>query len=208
MDFPDIKIDMNILAITIHNPYQSTLELTRSSLGPVSALATLKSLGVSCFRQIIAGMFMAAENFRKILSAKSGVEIINRDASWLATFFLVKPDGFEGLDIDGMLSLDNESIDYIRQFNIDYAKYIRTRAGRGDISFVFTSSRSYKIPGTDISLGALKAYPASPFLMVNLSEKIARDISLTIDEFRNEYCVRSYERTGYITDNMVYREKR
>lgn len=115
--------------------------------------------------------------------------------------------GFEGLDIDGMLSLDNESIDYIRQFNVDYAKYIRTRAGRGDVSFVFTSSRSYKIPGTDISLGALKAYPASPFLTVDLSEKIARDISSTIDKFRNEYRIRSYERTGYITDNMVYREE-
>jgi len=199
------KLSLEDLEYGNYNPYQTTLELTRSSLGPVAALSSLKSLGVEGFQKIISDMFAATEHFRAELSKQDDMSIINTDAVWLATFFVLKPEKYRGLDLDQMVKLPSAEIDEIRNYNIDYAKFIREKAERGESSFIYTSSRSYKIPGTQISLGALKAYPMSPFLTVNTSKKIISDVINSVEEYKSKL-TNNFSNLNYISDEMVYRE--
>lgn len=190
-----------------YNPYQSTLELTRPSLGPIAALASLKSLGIEGFQKILSGMFMATEEFRLLLALREEVCVINPDAVWLATFFILKPRNIRHLSLDKILELSENEIDLIREYNINYAKYILEKGERGELSFTFTSSRSYKIPGTDISLGALKVYPMSPFLTTGEIGRIIKEVSQSIEDFEDKLNESNYAHKKYISDEMVYRER-
>ena len=78
----------------------------------------------------------------------------------------------------------------------------------GEISFTFTSSRSYKIPNTNIKLGALKAYPMSVFLNENEVENLVKEISISIEDYKKSLENIDYTKLSAISDNMVYRSKR
>lgn len=190
-----------------YNPYQSTLELTRASLGPVAALASLKSLGVQGFQKILSDMFTATETFRERLASRDDILVINQDAVWLATFFILKPKEFSDLTLEGIHELSEEQIDRIRTYNTDYAKYILQKGEQGDVSFTYTSSRSYKIPGTDISLGVLKAYPMSPFLTAQEVDRIVHEVGESVELYAGGNDNAGYSQRKYISDEMVYREK-
>lgn len=82
---------------------------------------------------------------------------------------------------------------------------IRENGERGEVSFIYTSSRSYKVPGTQISLGALKVYPMSPFFTVEISKKIITDVFENIEEYKLKL-TSNYDDLSYIADEMVYRE--
>lgn len=73
-------------------------------------------------------------------------------------------------------------------------------------SAIFGSSRSYKIPGSDISLGALKAYPMSPFLTTTEVGRIIKEVGQSIEEYRDKFDESNYAHKKYISDEMVYRE--
>ena len=95
-----------------------------------------------------------------------------------------------------------------KEFNINYAKYILEKGKNGEITFTFTSSRSYKIPNTNIKLGALKAYPMSVFLNENEVNNLKEEISISIENYKKSLKNIDYTKLYNISDNMVYRSKR
>ncbi len=58
--------------------------------------------------------------------------------------------------MEEILKLDEKRKEDIKEFNINYAKYILEKRKNGEITFTFTSSRSYKIPNTNIKLESIK----------------------------------------------------
>ena len=191
-----------------YNPFETTLELTRPSSGPIMALTTLKSLGISGFQQIISNMFKSTEKFRNLLKQNENVYIINENAQWLTTLFILKPKEYQNLSLDQILNLEEQEIQKIKEYNVNYAKYILEKGKRAKISFTFTASRSYKIPNTNIKLGALKAYPMSVFLNEYEVTKLVNDIVNTIEEYKNRLEEIDYAKLDTISDNMVYKEKK
>ena len=85
--------------------------------------------------------------------------------------------------------------------------YIKHLSLQGKISFAYTSSRSYKIKGTDIKIGAIKAYPLSVFLNRSIIKKLIKEINLSISSFQTEENRIFSNNKDYIPDDMVYREK-
>ena len=74
-----------------------------------------------------------------------------------------------------------------------------------EISFCYTSSRSYVVLGTNIKIGALKAYPMSVFLDKEETDRIVKEINKTILDYKkldNEEIV-----YNTISNDMVYRKK-
>ena len=167
-----------------YNPYQTTLELTRSSTGALSALVSLKTLGVMGFQQMYAEMFEASEYFRQELAKDARICIINSESCWLASLFILKPKEYADLTLQDILKLNHSEIEAIKQYNVNFAKYIQRDAYNAKIDFVFTSSRSHLVPGTNIALGTLKAYPMSVFFDKKAAANIVRELRNEIDRIK------------------------
>lgn len=204
---PKKEISLKNLHYGNYNPFETTLELTRSSSGPISALIALKSLGIKGFQEIIANMYVSTEKFRDTLAQKDNICIINKDTKWLATLFILKPQKYKKLSLDEILELKENQIEEIRQYNINYAKYVLEKGKSGEISFTYTSSRSYKIPNTEIKLGTLKAYPMSVFLNEKEINRLVKEIFNSIKDYEKKLNEIDYTKLSSISDDMVYRNK-
>lgn len=189
-----------------YNPYHSTLELTRSGNGPISALCALKSFGINGFQEIISNIFSSCEYFRELLSKNKNICIINKETEGLATLFIIKPKKYINYTLKDIIKLDEKQISDIREYNISYSKYILNKAINNEISFCYTSSRSYIIPLTNIKIGALKAYPMSIFLNKKNVSNIVNEIENTIELFNNEHSTTTNK--FELSDGMVYRDKK
>ena len=191
-----------------YNPFEATLELTRPSSGPIMALTTLKSLGIKGFQEVIANMFVSTEKFREILVQNDNIIMLNENTEWLATLFIIKPEKYKMLSIEEILKLNKSELEEIKKYNINYAKYILEKAKNDEISFTCTSSRSYKIPKTDIKLGALKAYPMSVFFNNEEVKLIVKEVFNSIDDYKRDIEKFDYMKLFSISDDMVYRDKK
>ena len=130
--------------------------------------------------------------------------MINKDTEGLASLFLLKPRKYQNYSIKDFLKLGENEIDYIRQFNVNYGKFILKKEKKNKISFIYTSSRSYVIPGTNIKLGVLKAYPMSVFLNNKEIDRIIVEINQTIEKYLQLDFIEFSDKIT-ISDNMVYR---
>ena len=189
-----------------YNPYNSTLELTRSSSGAIGALVCLKSLGIKGFQEIYINMFEGTYRIRELLSKEKGVCVLNQKSNGLVTFFIIKPPQYKTLSIEEIIKLPSVEIEFIKKYNIGFSKFILDRAKNNLINFTFTSSRSYKYNGTNISLGALKIYPISVFFDKEEATKLVENIINEIKVYKDN--TKSYENEISISDDMVYKERR
>ncbi|MCI9586099.1 MAG: hypothetical protein HFH45_05670 [Bacilli bacterium] len=188
------------------NPYNTSLELTRSGNGPIAALSCLKSLGIHGFQEIFISLFESVAYFRNQLSKNKKICLINNDSLGLATFFILKPEEYMDMSIDEIIKLPEKDINKIKEFNVNFGKYILEKGKNGLIDFTFTSSRSYKYPGTDIKIGALKMYPMSVFLTKKEAYRLIKNIENCIDKFYLEDI--GNINSNYIDDDMVYKERK
>ena len=206
---PKKEIPFEQLHYGNYNPFETTLELTRPSSGPITALVTLKSLGIRGFQEIISNMFASTEKFRKILSKNDNIIVINEEAEWLTTLFIIKPEKYKMLGLEEILKLNEYEIEEIKNYNVNYAKYILEKSKNGEISFTYTSSRSYKVPNTNIQLGTIKAYPMSVFLDKSEVDLITKEIFDSIENYKKDFEKIDYTKLSYeISDNMVYRDNK
>jgi len=200
------NIPLDKLEYGNYNPFHSTLELTRAGNGPINALVTLKSFGVKGFQKIISSIFISTEYFRELLNKNEKICVINTETEGLATLFIIKPNKFKNMKLEEIINLPNNEINYIKEYNINYAKYILKKAINNEIRFCYTSSRSYTIPNTNIKLGALKAYPMSVFLNKKEIRKIVKEIEQTINNY-SKFDKIILNNDTEIKDEMVYRDK-
>ena len=173
--------------------YQENEKLSIAKKRALSLKAALEELEISVEdEELIVGNRTKGVRYG-VVFPESGCSWINQEFEMLPTRpqdqFLVKEED-------------------IKEFNINYAKYILEKGKNGEITFTFTSSRSYKIPNTNIKLGALKAYPMSVFLNENEVNNLIEEISISIENYKKSLKNIDYTKLYNISDNMVYRSKR
>lgn len=184
-----------------YNPYEFTLELSRSSRGAVSALVGLKSLGIKGFQQIIANWVEVTQFFKSKLDEYSGFCVHDKEAVGFATLFSILPYEWLGMVEDELKKLDESKIKGIKELNNGFSAYLLLLSRKHVIDFYFPSSRSYKITNTDIVIGALKAYPTSIYLSKNKVESVIKELC----KLRLDFLSGSDIRIGdTIRDGMVY----
>ena len=120
----DKKIVTDIQMMGDYNPYNYTLELSRSAVGPVSALVTIKSLGIQGFRQILYNYVLAASSFRKKLDKLQSVLVLNSDSFGFAVLFCILPQKYYGLTMDKLGLLNDEDFEAIRQNNVRFGQHL------------------------------------------------------------------------------------
>lgn len=198
------EVDIDSLSYGNYNPYHYTLELSRASSGPLTALCNLKSFGIEGFQKIIANMFSSTEYFRDELIKDKRICMVNSNSNWLATLFFIKPKKYEDFNLEQIINLNENEHNKIREYNINYAKYVLEKSKNNNICFVYTSSRSYKLENTNIKIGAIKAYPMSVFLSKKEVDSLITEIINTINDY--EIIKReNFDKKIEVSDNMVYR---
>lgn len=199
------KVSLDDLEYGNYNPYNTTLELTRSSQGALSALVSLKSLGIKGFQEIISKLFSSTEYFREKFKKNTDIVLLNPNTEGFATLFVLKPQKYKDLSYEKMLELNDNEIEEIRNYNQLFGKYVYNKALSGEIDYVFTASRSYVLPMTTINIGALKMYPMSIFLDFDYIDGLLNKINDLILSFKIEHDQYNYEIE--LKDDMVYDKK-
>lgn len=177
---PDKKISIYDLKYGNYNPYLTALEYSRSCHGPVAALTNLKSLGITGIQELCAEITTSSHYFRDQLSKNKNVTIIFKKSLGNATMFVIRPKGMKKFTEKDIYSFSEETISKLREFNVNFGKYILKRSINNKISFFFTSSRSYTLPNSNIKAGTLKAYPMSVFLDKKEVDRIVQELNKEI----------------------------
>lgn len=192
---PDKKISIDELKYGNYNPYLTALEYSRSCHGPIAALSNLKSLGINGIRKFYSEIVESAHYFRYRLSQNKNVTIIFKESLGNATMFIIKPKNMKKITQKDLYEASEETINKIKEFNIGFGKNILNKAINNQISFFFTSSRSYTLPNSNIKVGTLKAYPMSVFLT-------KQEVDRIIDELNQE--IETYIEQNVITTGIEY----
>jgi len=144
-----------------YSPFEYTLELTRSSIGPVSAYAALETFGVSGFQKLLYNIFSNSEFIREYLHSKDNFEVINMETEGIATLFIITPPSVSK-NYNDYIWGDEEELKELLEYNHSFYLYCLKMLEEKKVGFKITFSKSYKPYGVNNSTGALKIYPMSP----------------------------------------------
>lgn len=189
-DFNDVmqlgnKNDKGIdnLSFGEYSPFEYTLELTRSSIGPVSAYAALETFGIEGFQELIFKLFSNSEYIRNKINCLKNFEVINMDTEGIATLFVINNNSDKKY-ID-YINSSNENIEEFLEYNHQFYLYCLKMLEERKINFKITFSKSYKPYGSKFKTGALKIYPMSPLSTKEELDSIIDEISNTKKNFDN-----------------------
>lgn len=186
-------------------PFEQTLELTRSSDGPLAAWATLKAIGVNGYREIIANSLESTQYFRDAINSLPFAEVVNPMSNGVATLFILKPDGFEEKSLAEILTMSKEDTDKVKNYNLNFTRYVDELNEKGETNLAFTASDVFTVAGTDVCLGSIKAYPMSPhYTKDNIDAIIA--LITTLKERYDKDENWSFKTLTYTPADMVYRK--
>jgi len=167
-----------------YSPFEYTLELTRSSIGPVSAYAALETFGINGFQELIYKVFSNSEYIRSYLNSTSEFEVINMDTEGIATLFVVIPKN-SNCKYSDYIKSNEEQIKLFLEYNHQFYLYCMKKFEEEKVNFKITFSKSYKPYGSKIVTGALKIYPTSPLTNETDIEKCLLEIINLKKEFDN-----------------------
>lgn len=197
-------LGINNLKFGEYSPFEYTLELTRSSIGPISAYIALEIFGVKGYQKLIYNLFSNSEYIRNKLSVNSKFEVLNNDTEGIATLFIIKNQKYnqDFYKMNKKLSLNQikEFIDYNHQFYL----FCLNKLEKGEAHFKMTYSKSYKPFYSDIITGALKIYPTSPIVSKKELDNVIEEIVKFKDEFDKSHKIIIDNRN--LPSDFVYRQ--
>ena len=153
--------DIQTLNHGSYSPFEYSMELTRSSIGPVSAYVALETFGIEGFQQLIFNIFTNGEYIRSLLQQNEDFEVINPETEGIATLFIAKPQGFHHSYAE-LIKLDEKQIANVVDYNHQFYLYSLQALENRNVEFKMTFSKSYKPFGCKNKTGALKIYQMSP----------------------------------------------
>lgn len=160
-----------------YSPFEYTLELTRSSIGPVAAYTAFESFGIKGFQEIIYKIFSNCEYIRNYLQNQSNFEVINMNTEGFATLFIITPFSVTKTYKD-YVSGNSENLSELVKYNHNFYLFCLKMLEEKKVHFKITFSKSYKPFGAANPTGALKIYPTSP---VVTKEEIKKCLNEIID---------------------------
>lgn len=186
-----------------YSPFEYTLELTRSSIGPVSAYAAFETFGIKGFQEIIYNIFSNGEYIRKYLQTKLNFEVINMDTEGFATLFIITPKGETKKYKDYVLG-DKEKLSELVDYNHKFYLFCLKMLEKKKVHFKITFSKSYKPFGAMNPTGALKIYPTSPIVTKEEIKKCLDEIIATKEIYDKSNLILEEDRE--IPIDYVYRD--
>lgn len=153
--------DFSDLVYGEYAPFSYTLELSRSSTGPVSAYLALELFGVDGFQKLLYRVFHAGECIRDAITKHSEFILLNPGTYGFSTLFLAIPPCLLSQKAGNILS-DASHYAILADYNYQFYLYLDQKYEKGELDTKITFSKSYRPFGAAQKLGALKSFPMSP----------------------------------------------
>lgn len=142
-------------------PFSYTLELSRSSSGPIAAYLTMELLGANGFQKLIYNVFHAGECIRSEIAKDDEFILLNPKTCGFSTLFLAIPPCLAAKKPEDILSNPN-NYKILSDYNHQFYLYLDWNYEQRKIDTKITFSKSYRPFGAVQKLGALKSFPMSP----------------------------------------------
>ena len=165
-----------------YSPFEYTLELTRSSIGPVSAYAALETFGIEGFQELLYNIFSNTEYIREYINNKKHFEVININTEGIATLFIITPQKDDKKYTD-YVNGNPEKLVQLLEYNHKFYLYCLKLLEEKKVHFKITFSKSYKPYGAKNPTGALKIYPTSPVVTKEAIKRCLDEIVKTKEEY-------------------------
>lgn len=196
------KPDIKNLRHGSYSPFEYSLELTRSSVGPISAYVALETFGIEGFQKLIFNLFSNGEYIRDLLRQSSEFEVINSETEGIATLFAAKPKNFS-CSYNELINLDTASIEKFIGYNHQFYLYSLHALENKEIEFEITFSKSYRPYGCLSKTGALKIYQMSPIASKREIKKHIRQLIALKEKFDKQHSI--YHEDDNKPVDFVYR---
>jgi len=171
------KDDRNI-SYSEYSPFTYTLELSRSSHGPISALASLKTMGVKGFQEVISNITESAFYIKKELNKYNFIQVCNEYENSLPIFFILKP--CHNIEITD--NMDIELVNNIKEYNMDFYRFLIEKLKNNNANIFFSNSKSYKYLG--YSFGTIKLYQFNSNSNIENAKIFINELIILIDEYK------------------------
>ncbi len=165
------------LEFSKYSPYSYSLELSRPPHGPISAYATLKTMGVEGFTQVLAALTESFRYMKDTFHAQDHTEVLNYDEDSNLLFFVFKPRK----DIVFTENMESELVEEIKAFNTGFYQFLIHKLERGEANIFFSCSRSHKYLGQ--SFGSIKVYSWNARFNVEEAKKVTGHINELFQEY-------------------------
>lgn len=165
-----------------YSPFTYTLESSRALNGPISALVALKSLGMSGFRELIAGLVSNSEKVKNRFNASEGFIVVNPLDENFVTMFVITPPKLN-YDYRQILNLSSDSAIKIAEYNHKFYLFLLEKQIIGGSPLAIDFISAYESTRFGIKMGVLKMFPASPYF----DEKYVETFVKQLTDFKNEF---------------------
>ena len=182
----------------LYSPSTYTLELSRSSTGPLSALTTLKLLGYRGYQILLRDIMEGVCMLRKKIEEDCTLEVINADTNGTCILFIIKPQGIN-MEYKQFPYENVEIVKEIALYNYKFYLYVLSKIKEEKIDFFIDYSSGYEKTRNGFHMGVLKMQTFNPMLSLNRAERLAKQIIKLKSEFDNKVSI--------VNLNTVYKPK-
>jgi len=165
------------LEFSKYSPYSYSLELSRSPHGPVSAYATLKTMGIEGFVRILAALTESFRYMKDVFHDQDHTEVLNYNEDSNLLFFVFKPRK----DIVFTENMEPELVEEIKAFNTGFYQFLIHKLEKGEANIFFSCSRSHEYLGQ--SFGSIKVYSWNANFNVEEAKKVTNHINELFQEY-------------------------
>lgn len=141
--------------------FENSIEMSRSGVGPLAALAALKHLGIEGFQRKLGTLLDAAIYMKEKFANSKEFIVLSDNPYWIPVFVSIRPDWSPNLTVKGLEKLSLKQLNELKILNSDFANWVKEMNMEGKCPFIFTASSVYKVPKMNVGIGSLKIYPMS-----------------------------------------------
>lgn len=171
--------DKSLMSHGEYTPFEFSLELTRSSIGPVSAYISLEIFGIEGYQKLMYNLFHSGEVVRRMIANNDDFILLNPDTCGLSTMFLVKND--KCLNGCNLLEMKIDDLIELINYNYSFFNFVKEKNRQGLLNPLITYSKSFKL--NNIKFGALKIFQMSPIVDDDKWKGLINELFETKKEF-------------------------
>lgn len=174
-----------------YSPSTYTLELSRSSTGPLTALTALKLFGYEGYQRLLGDILSGVNSIMNYISLEKEFELINQDTNGTCMLFVIKPPKI----CVNYNNLSEENEKFVKSFalyNYHFYLFVLQKIRLEEINFFIDYSSGYEKVKNGFHMGVLKMQTFNPMI----SDEIAHQLVEKIKELKQEYDSREFDANG------------
>lgn len=173
-----------------YNASEFTLETSRSAGAPLAALASLSTLGITGYQQLLSNLLVASFRLRETLNHHPNIRVCNMESLGFCVMVRVYPESKDKIyaetaekDVSGS---DKEFIMNMNSFNNRFYRWDASVIQSQPEQYEYSYSTGYKDYGNGLKLEVLKYYIVSPYFSLQCVDSLANHLIKMVERYITE----------------------